>query len=134
MDNLTKQQRHKNMSNIRSYNTLPERLLRRELKKNKLYFSRNVKNIIGKPDFVSRKNRLAVFVDSDFWHGHPRRFIMPKSNLNYWKKKIQRNKARDKEVTRLLKSKGWKVIRCWEYDIKHNLKKCMHKIYNEFGY
>lgn len=128
MDNLTKEQRKKNMRNIRSTGTTPERIILRELKKRKIYFAKNVKLIIGKPDIVFRRKKVAVFIDSDFWHGHPERFIMPKTNFEYWSKKIERNKERDREVNEKLKEMNWKVIRFWDYDVKHNLDECLKLI------
>ena len=128
MDNLTKKQRRKNMQNIRSADTKSELLVTRELRKRKIYFARNVKSIFGKPDIVFRRKKTVVFIDSDFWHVHPTRFIMPKSNKGYWKEKILRNKERDKDVNRKLKDAGWKVIRIWEYDIKRDTDKCIKKI------
>jgi len=131
MDNLTKNQRRKNMQNIRSANTKVELLLAKELKKRKVYFARNVKTITGKPDFVFRRKKIAVFVDSDFWHGHPARCIMPKSNCDYWNDKIKRNKARDRKVNKELNSKGWKVVRIWEHNLKHHFKRSINKILKE---
>ncbi len=128
MDNLTKEQRKKNMRNIRSTGTKPEQMVMRELRKRKIYFAKHVKTIIGKPDIVFRRKKVVVFIDSDFWHGHPERFIMPKTNEKYWKKKIARNKERDIQVTQELTENGWKVIRIWEYDIKHNLEHCIKLI------
>lgn len=127
-DNLSEADRRKNMQNIRSINSLPELIVVSELKKRKLYFTRNDTRIFGKPDIVFRRKKIAVFIDSDFWHGHPKRFIAPKSNVEYWSKKIARNIQRDKEVNKYLKKEGWKVIRIWEYDIKHNLNKVIKKI------
>lgn len=69
-----------------------------------------------------------VFIDSDFWHGHPQRCTMPKTNIEYWKDKIASNRKRDRYVNRNLKEKGWKVIRIWEYDIKKNFDKCVKRI------
>jgi DNA mismatch endonuclease (patch repair protein) len=128
MDNLTKEQRKKNMQNIRSVNTAPERLVMRELSRRKIYFAKYVNSIIGKPDIVFRRKKVVLFVDSDFWHGHPKRLIMPKSNKKYWETKIERNRKRDKEVNTQLKKDGWKVIRIWEYDIKHNIDKYVKRI------
>lgn len=128
MDNLTKEQRRKNMQNIRSSGTAAEILIMRALQRKKIYFSRHVESIIGKPDIVFRRKKIAVFIDSDFWHVHPKRFIMPKSNKRYWKVKITRNKERDKQVNRKLRKEGWKVIRIWEYDVKRNMDKCLNKI------
>lgn len=128
MDNLTKEQRRKNMQHIRSNDTVPERKIMRELKRKKIYFAEHVKGIIGKPDIVFRRKKVVIFIDSDFWHGHPKRFIMPATNYEYWSNKIARNKQRDKQVTNVLQSKGWKVIRLWEYDIKHRFEKSMNTI------
>lgn len=133
MDNLTKEQRKKNMQNIRSVNSKAERIVMSELKKRKIYFAKHVKNIKGKPDIVFRRKKIAVFIDSDFWHCHPERFIMPKTNIDYWGKKIKRNIDRDKEVNFELKKKGWKVIRIWEYDIKHNLDSCIKTILDNYN-
>ena len=133
MDNLTPAQRKKNMQNIRSKGTKPELILMSELKKLKIYFATYAKNIIGKPDIVFRRKKIAVFVDSDFWHGHKTRFVMPKTNKDYWEKKIANNKKRDRKVNKTLKSADWKVIRLWEYDIKKNTKKCVNRILKEYS-
>jgi DNA mismatch endonuclease (patch repair protein) len=133
MDNLTKEQRRKNMQHIRSESTTPERIIMRELKKRKIYFAKHVKKITGNPDIVFRRKKLIVFIDSDFWHGHPKRFIMPVTNREYWSNKITRNKERDKQVTKELQSNGWKVIRLWEHDIKHNFNKCIKIILDATG-
>lgn len=131
MDNLTKEQRRKNMQAIRSKGTAPERLIMRGLKKRKIYFASHVDSIIGKPDIVFRRKKIAVFIDSDFWHGHPKRCIMPKTNIGYWTNKITRNRKRDKEVNRKLRQDNWKVIRLWVYDVKHQFDKCIQIILNE---
>ncbi len=128
MDNLTVEQRRKNMQQIRSKNTRPERIVMRELKRNKVYFAAHVDSLLGKPDIVFRRKRVAVFVDSDFWHGHPKRFRMPTTNQVYWSEKIRRNKERDKRVTHELRMMGWRVIRFWEYDIVHRLNWVMKRL------
>lgn len=128
MDNLTKEQRRKNMQNIRSAGTKPERLMMHELKRRKIYFASHTESITGKPDIVFRRKKIAVFIDSDFWHGHPKRCIMPKSNRSYWDAKILRNRMRDKAVNKELKAAGWKVLRLWEYDVKKNFQRCVSKI------
>jgi len=70
--------------------------------------------LYGKPDFVFPKARVAVFVDGCFWHGHPEKCRIPKAHRSYWERKIARNVARDRCVTRTLQEKGWKVVRIWE--------------------
>lgn len=74
--------------------------------------------MFGKPDFVFLKHRIAIFVDGCFWHGHNCRNVTPKNNAEYWRKKIENNKERDKIVTKTIEKKGWKVIRIWECELK----------------
>jgi len=131
MDNLTKEQRRKNMQNIRSAGTKPERLIMRELKRRKIYFASHAESITGNPDIVFRRKKIAVFIDSDFWHGHPKRCIMPQTNIAYWCAKIARNRKRDKDVNRILKKGRWGVIRLWEYNVKNRFDKCIWKILAE---
>ena len=133
MDNLTPDQRKKNMQNIRSKGTLPEKIIMSELKKSGIYFSTHANNIIGKPDIVFRRKKIVVFIDSDFWHKHPSRFILPQTNTNYWINKINRNEQRDKAVTKELRKNGWRVIRIWEYDIKKSSSRCVNKILKEYN-
>lgn len=128
MDNLTKEQRRKNMQNIRSVGTLPERIIMSELKRKKIYFARNVSGIVGKPDIVFRRKRVVVFIDSDFWHGNPKRFQAPQTNESYWQEKIKRNKERDRDVNRILRMQGWAVLRFWAHDVVHNKEKVINKI------
>ena len=128
MDNLSKEDRRKNMQCIRSVNTLPELLVMNELKRRKIYFAKHVDKIMGKPDIVFRRKKLLVFIDSDFWHFNPKLFIMPKTNKKYWKEKIKRNIERDKFVNKELKKTGWNVIRIWESEIKKNTIKVVDKI------
>lgn len=79
---------------------------------------RRNQSLPGKPDFVFRAEMLAVFVDGCFWHGCARCYRRPSSNREYWDAKVQRNRARDLEVTATLKSKGWRVLRIWEHELK----------------
>lgn len=133
MDNLTKEQRLKNMQHIRSQGTTPERMVMKELRKRKIYFVAYVKKILGKPDIVFRRKRIIVFIDSDFWHGNPDRFTMPQTNTEYWSAKIKSNQLRDARVNKELLEMGWKVIRLWEYDIKHDLNSCINRIIYEIA-
>ena len=77
-------------------------------------------NLFGKPDFVFPKQRLAIFLDGCFWHGHDCRNTKPADNADYWRAKIERNKTRDKTVSENLAEKGWRVVRIWECQIKRN--------------
>ena len=74
----------------------------------------------GKPDFVFPQENLAVFVDGCFWHGCPKHLIWPKGNAAFWRRKITRNRARDREVGRLLRARGWRVMRIWEHELKRS--------------
>lgn len=75
-------------------------------------------NICGRPDFVFREKKIAVFADGCFWHGHGCRNVAPKANSAYWSAKLRNNKKRDKRVSALLKEKGWRVFRIFECKIK----------------
>jgi DNA mismatch endonuclease (patch repair protein) len=71
----------------------------------------------GRPDFVFRRERVAVFVDGCFWHGCPKCFRMPETNREYWERKIGRNVARDVRAARELRREGWRVVRVWEHSL-----------------
>jgi DNA mismatch endonuclease (patch repair protein) len=79
---------------------------------------RNIK-LPGRPDFVFAKNRVAVFIDGDFWHGNPKKFRLPKSNCAYWQQKILGNRNRDRKITKELKRLGWSVLRFWESSLSN---------------
>lgn len=76
--------------------------------------------LLGKPDFVFPRLRIAVFIDGCFWHKCPKHCRLPASNTEYWHKKIQKNRLRDKKITMILKEKSWQVVRIWEHEIKAN--------------
>jgi len=71
-----------------------------------------------KPDFVFRPHRLAVFVDGCFWHGCPLHATQPKTNAAFWQEKLSTNRTRDRLVTRTLRTRGWRVLRIWEHELK----------------
>ena len=82
-----------------------------------------------KPDFVFPKLRTALFVDGCFWHGCPKHGTKPKTRASFWLAKIMGNKARDRRVNRLLRGKGWKVLRIWEHELaKKNLPRLLHRL------
>ena len=80
---------------------------------------RNYK-VKGHPDFVFPKQKIAIFVDGCFWHGHNCRNTKPKDNEDYWNKKRQRNIEHDKQITTLFQNRGWRVLRIWECELKKN--------------
>ena len=119
-DVLTPSQRHLNMSHIRSKNTKPELLVRKWLWQHGIRYRLNVKDIPGKPDIVLRKHRTVIFINGCFWHGHDgcSKFVMPKSNVEFWENKIRTNKARDEKNYRILRDTGWNVIVIWDCQLK----------------
>lgn len=130
MDDLTPEQRKKNMRAIRSKDTTIELALRKALWQRGIRYRKNYKGLIGKPDIVIKKYRIAVFCDSDFWHGYDweNRKSRIKSNQNYWIPKIERNMKRDREVTVALVEQGWIVLRFWEHTIRKELEECVNDI------
>lgn len=88
----------------------------------------HTKEVVGKPDFFFPEYHLAVFLDGCFWHGCPKCGHVPKTNSDYWKTKIQRNKHRDSKNRRKLSEYGIHVIRFWEHDLKENPDKCVKKL------
>lgn len=122
-----------NMRAIRSRgNETTERRLSALLKKHRIRGWRcQPRNIVGKPDFVIKEKRLAIFVDGCFFHGCPRCGHIPKTNKAYWAAKIAKNKRRDKAISRALRLLGYRVTRIWECQLKKNPKACLHRILRE---
>ncbi len=119
-DTLSKVRRSAVMARIRSRgNKTTEIALIKLLRRNHISGWRRNQLIFGKPDFVFTKQRLAVFVDGCFWHGCPKCYRAPKSNRQFWRRKVIRNRQRDLEVSRVLKSSGWKVLRIWQCSLKN---------------
>ena len=120
MDNHSKEVRSYNMSRIRSTNSKPEDIVRKYLFSKGLRYRKNVKTLPGKPDVVLKKYKTVIFVNGCFWHGHQgcKYFVMPKSNTEYWNKKITGNVERDKNVIVRLEELGWNVITVWECQLK----------------
>ena len=133
MDNHTPEQRHKNMSSVKSKNSKIELLLRHELWKRGLRYRKNVKTVYGHPDIVFIGKKIAVFCDSEFWHGYDweNRKNDIKSNVEFWTTKIERNIARDKEVNEYLTSHGWTVLRFWGKQIEKDTSGCADIIEEE---
>jgi DNA mismatch endonuclease (patch repair protein) len=119
-DIMTSAQRSNCMSKIKGSNTKPELLLRKSLWE-KGYRYRLYNKLPGKPDFIFSSKRLAVFVDGCFWHCCPQHGVKPKSNQEFWEKKLQGNIARDKNANLALSEMGWTVCRFWEHEVKNSL-------------
>ena len=128
-DVLTKEQRRKNMQHIRSKDTKIEVLLRKALWHKGIRYRKNYSKIPGKPDIAITKYKIAVFCDSEFFHGKDWEELQPRllkgDNGEFWVKKIGRNRERDEEINKQLEFMGWTVIRFWGNDIKKCLAECV---------
>jgi DNA mismatch endonuclease (patch repair protein) len=94
---------------------------------------RRNQKVFGKPDFLFRRNRLALFVDGCFWHGCPKHCKIPAGNRGFWEKKFAANKARDRRVNRELRKLGWRVMRIWEHDLAKRGEACIRRIQSAIG-
>ena len=132
MDRLTKEQRYKNMSANKGIGTKLELLFGKLLWNAGVRYRKNDKTVFGRPDFVVRKMKIAIFCDGEFWHGRnwEERKNDHKSNCEFWYFKIERNIKRDKEVNEQLKTQGWTVFRFWETEITKEPDKCLNRILN----
>ena len=133
-DVMTPEQRSRCMAAIKGKDTKPEMIVRKYLFSRGLRFRVQVKKLQGTPDIVLPKYKIVVFVNGCFWHGHEgcKYFRLPKSNVEFWREKIERNIERDKESMKALFDLGWKVIRVWECELRNkaNREAILNKIYN----
>lgn len=132
MDVLTKEQRRKNMQAIKSKDTKIEVILAKALWKKGLRYYKNNKKIFGKPDFTFPRFKVAVFCDSEYFHGKEWETAKEriKTNREFWHKKIEGNIQRDQEVNTRLTQEGWIVLRFWGEEIKKNIELCVLKVSN----
>ena len=130
MDRHTPEQRRKNMQAVKNKDSLIELMLRKELWSRGLRYRKNSNKVFGHPDIVFIGKKVAVFCDSEFWHGHDweNRKKDFKSHQEFWIPKIERNMQRDIEVNEKLQLEGWIVLRFWGKEIKKNLQDCADKI------
>lgn len=130
MDRHTAEQRHRNMQAVKNKDTDIELALRRELWSRGMRYRKNAKDVTGKPDIVFKRKRIAVFCDSEFWHGYDweNKKYEIKSRQEFWFPKIERNMQRDREVTQALQDDGWIVLRFWGKEIKSDIKTCADTI------
>lgn len=131
-DVLTPDQRKKNMQSIRSKDTKIEMILRKELWKKGYRYRKNYLKLPGRPDIVLTKYKIAIFCDSEFFHGKDWEVLRPrleKSNhSDFWIDKISKNRNRDEEINKTLLADGWSVIRFWGEDIKKHPAECIQVI------
>ncbi|HEY9168928.1 MAG TPA: very short patch repair endonuclease [Lutibacter sp.] len=135
MDRITPQQRSKIMGAIKSAGTKDEVRLVKALWHLGYRYRKNNKTVFGTPDITFKKLKIAIFVDSEFFHGKDweTQKNRVKTNTEFWQKKIERNMQRDIKVNNYLKLQGWKVIRFWSGEIEKNLDLCVTKIEKEIG-
>ncbi|OCA86016.1 very short patch repair endonuclease [Bacillus sp. FJAT-27225] len=125
-DNLTKEQRRKNMQAIKSKSAL-ENKVSKALWLQGFRFRKNVK-LFGKPDIAIKKFKIVIFIDSCFWHNCPLHGNIPKSNQEYWIGKLERNKRRDIEVNEYYIKNNWNLLRIWEHEFKNDFDSAIEKI------
>jgi DNA mismatch endonuclease (patch repair protein) len=115
-DIFTKEKRSEVMSRIRSSNTSPERMVFSAMRRYGVRFQRHCRGIPGTPDLARPSDKLAVFVDGDFWHGW--KYAARRHKLApFWQAKIERNMARDRRTFAALRRRGWRVLRVWEHEL-----------------
>ena len=132
MDTRTKEHRRKNMQHIKAKDTQIEIMLRKALWKKGFRYRKNYVALPGKPDIAITKYKIAIFCDSEFFHGKDWEVLKPQlekgNNGDFWVSKISRNRERDDEVNKQLLFRGWTVIRFWGSDIKKHLEECVSVI------
>ena len=133
-DVLTPEQRSRCMAAVKGKDTKPEMIVRKYLFSRGLRFRVQVRKLPGTPDIVLPKYKTAIFINGCFWHGHEgcKYFRLPKSNVDFWREKIERNIERDRESMQALLDLRWKVIRVWECELRNkaNREVTLNKIYN----
>lgn len=130
-DIVSKEKRSEIMSKIKSGDTALEDKFRKAIWKRGLRYRKNVKNMPGKPDIYLPAKKIVVFLDSCFWHGCEQHCRMPNSNIEYWQRKIEKNRKRDAEITKQYKNNGFKILRLWEHEIRKNIEKVIKKVESE---
>jgi DNA mismatch endonuclease Vsr len=132
-DRFSKEKRHEVMSKIRGKDTQIEIKVRHWLFQHGIRYRKNCKDISGIPDIAIKKYKIAIFINGCFWHGHEncRYQHIPKSNVDYWQSKINKNRARDQANFEILQNLGWSVFIVWECQIKLNFESTMENMLNE---
>lgn len=130
MDVLSKEQRRRNMQAIKGRETTIEVKLAKALWAKGYRYRKNDKTVFGKPDLTFKKYKIAIFVDSEYWHGKdwPTQKFRIKTNRQFWWTKIENNIKRDSVVNEELKKQGWQILRFWGKEIDKNLELCIFKI------
>ena len=126
----TQEQIHYNMQRVKSKDSEIEKILRNALWNKGYRYRKNVKDVFGHPDIVFKSKKVAIFCDSEFWHGYDwdRKKNEIKTRQDFWIPKIERNMQRDKEVNTKLSEEGWTVLRFWGTEIKKQTENCVKEI------
>jgi DNA mismatch endonuclease, patch repair protein len=127
VDHLTPEQRFRAMSRVKLKDGSLEVIVRSELHRRGYRFRKHVKTLPGSPDAVFTKEKIAVFIDGDFWHGY-RLPAWEHKLKDFWKNKIRENRQRDQKNFRKLRRSGWQVLRIWQHEIKKDPEACVDRI------
>lgn len=127
-DIWSREKRSEVMSKIRGRDTRPERQLRRALWAVGCRYRLHLASVPGRPDVCFPGERLAVFVHGCFWHGCPIHYTPPKAHPAFWRRKIGKNRARDRRTLLALGKSGWSVIEFWEHDLERDGGKCAQHV------
>jgi DNA mismatch endonuclease, patch repair protein len=133
MDTVAKEKRSAIMRRVKSNETSLERRLRKRLWKEGVRYRKNDASLFAKPDISNKSKKIVIFIDSCFWHGCGEHLRMPKSNIDYWLHKIEKNKKRDHVINLFYRKKGWKVLRIWEHQLKLRPEETIDTILNIFN-
>ena len=131
-DHLTPEQRSRAMKRVKLKDGSLEKLVQHELRARGLRFKRHVRVLPGSPDIVFPEQKLAVFVDGDFWHGW-RLPAWERKLSPFWRDKLRTNRARDQRNFRRLRALGWKVIRLWQHQVQSDIRACVTRITKTLG-
>lgn len=127
-DKFSRETRSRIMSSIKGKDTKPELQIRKAIWALGKRYRIHDKTVFGTPDISSRSKKVAVFIDGCFWHGCSRCYTEPKTNTEFWREKISRNKERRKNVKTELKKKNWKILQFWEHQVKQDSERISLKI------
>jgi DNA mismatch endonuclease (patch repair protein) len=126
-DHMTREQRSQAMRNVKLKNGPLELMVQRELQRSGVRFSKNYRKLPGSPDIVFLKQKVAIFIDGDFWHGW--RLPAWEHKLSeFWRTKLHANRKRDQRNFRRLRAADWTVIRLWEHEILSDSSRCIERI------
>lgn len=133
VDIFSKEKRHDVMSKIKGKDTKIEIKVRHWLFHKGIRYRKNCKNILGRPDIAIKKYKIAIFVHGCFWHGHEncKYYRIPKSNIEIWQSKIEKNRERDKKTIECLKNEGWQVFVIWGCMLKEGFEGVMESLYED---